>query len=53
MNDRRAFALIYLALVLSLGHHLDHAVRGNHVGWPLTAEARRSPRASASTRSSW
>ena len=38
MNDRRAYALIYLALVLSLGHHLDHAVRGNHVGWPLSAE---------------
>ena len=37
MNDRRAYALIYLALVLSLGHHLDHTIRGNHVGWPLTA----------------
>ena len=38
MNDRLGYALIYLALVLSLGHHLDHAVRGNHVGWPLIAE---------------
>lgn len=38
MKDRRAYALIYLAAVLSLGHHLDHAIRGNHVGWPLSAE---------------
>ena len=38
MNDRRAYALISLAVVLSLGHHLDHAIRGNHVGWPLSAE---------------
>jgi hypothetical protein len=21
-----------------LGHHVDHVIRGNHVGWPLTAE---------------
>ena len=38
MNDRRAYALIYLATFLSLGHHLDHAIRGNHIGWPLTAQ---------------
>lgn len=38
MNARRAYALIYLATVLSLGHHLDHAIRGNHIGWPLSAE---------------
>lgn len=38
MNDRLGYALIYLALTLSLVHHLDHAVRGNHVGWPLVAE---------------
>ena len=38
MTDRRAYALIYLATALSLGHHLDHVIRGNHVGWPLTAE---------------
>ena len=38
MTDRRGHALIYSALGLSLAHHLDHAVRGNHVGWPLVAE---------------
>ena len=30
------YALIYLAMLLSLGHHVDHVIRGNHVGWPLT-----------------
>ncbi len=38
MRDRRLYALILIALVLAVGHHLDHIVRGNHVGWPLTAE---------------
>ena len=38
MTDRRGYTLIYLALSLSLVHHLDHAVRGNHVGWPLIAD---------------
>lgn len=35
---RPAYLLIWLATVLSLGHHLDHVVRGNHVGWPLSGE---------------
>ncbi|MGH2377910.1 MAG: hypothetical protein ACRDGT_05485 [Candidatus Limnocylindria bacterium] len=26
------------ALVLAAIHHLDHALRGTHIGWPLTAE---------------
>ncbi|MEX5259722.1 hypothetical protein [Kocuria sp. CPCC 205263] len=38
MVNRRLYALILLALVLAVGHHLDHIIRGNHVGWPLTAE---------------
>ncbi|MEX5234263.1 hypothetical protein [Kocuria arenosa] len=38
MRNRRLYALILLALVLAVGHHLDHIVRGNHVGWPLTLE---------------
>lgn len=38
MKDRRAYVLISVATFLSLGHHLDHVIRGNHVGWPLTAE---------------
>jgi hypothetical protein len=32
------YALIFLAMFMSLGHHIDHVIRGNHVGWPLTAE---------------
>jgi hypothetical protein len=23
---------------MSLGHHLDHLIRGNAVGWPVTEE---------------
>lgn len=38
MRNRRLYALILIALVLALGHHLDHIIRGNHVGWPLTGE---------------
>lgn len=38
MRNRRLYALILIALVLAVGHHLDHIIRGNHVGWPLTAE---------------
>ena len=36
--DRIAEALVALALALSLGHHLDHVLRGQHLGWPLTDE---------------
>jgi heme exporter protein D len=32
------YFLTYLAAALSLGHHLDHMIRGNAVGWPLTGE---------------
>ncbi len=38
MRDRRLSGLVFLATVLSLGHHIDHIIRGNHVGWPLTTE---------------
>ena len=38
MVNRRLYALILIVLVLAVGHHLDHIIRGNHVGWPLTAE---------------
>jgi hypothetical protein len=38
-NLTRAFSLFVLApTVLSAAHHVDHVVRGNHVGWPLTPE---------------
>ncbi|WP_440765995.1 hypothetical protein [Natronorubrum sp. DTA7] len=36
--DTRLYALIVLATVFGIGHHVDHVVRGNHVGWPLIPE---------------
>jgi hypothetical protein len=38
MRDRVLYRLTWLALVMSLGHHLDHLIRGNAVGWPVTEE---------------
>ena len=38
MHDRILYRLTWLALVMSLGHHLDHLIRHNAVGWPLTGE---------------
>lgn len=38
MRRRTLYILTGLAAIMSLGHHVDHAVRGNHVGWPLTDE---------------
>ena len=38
MQDRMLYGLVYLAAFMSLGHHIDHVIRGNNVGWPLTAE---------------
>ncbi len=32
----RTRGLIYLSALLSLGHHVDHVLRGDHLGWPLT-----------------
>jgi hypothetical protein len=37
-RDRTLLGLTALAVVLAIGHHVDHAVRGNHVGWPLSAD---------------
>lgn len=34
----RAYLLFALATLLGLAHHVDHVVRGNHVGWPVTPE---------------
>jgi len=30
--NRIMYALIFLAMFLSLGHHIDHTIRGNQVG---------------------
>jgi hypothetical protein len=38
MGDKTLYRLTRLALVMSLGHHLDHLIRGNAVGWPVTEE---------------
>jgi hypothetical protein len=38
MGDRVLYRLTWLALAMSLGHHLDHLIRGNAVGWPVTEE---------------
>lgn len=35
---RTLYWLTAVAVILAVGHHLDHAIRGNHVGWPLTGE---------------
>ena len=36
--DARLLALVGLATLLSVGHHVDHLIRGNHVGWPVTGD---------------
>ncbi len=36
--DRWLYALLALGTIFGIGHHLDHIVRGNHVGWPLIPE---------------
>lgn len=37
MIDPTLRKLVIAATVFSLGHHLDHMLRGNHVGWPVAA----------------
>ena len=38
MRSNTLYRLVFLATLMSVGHHIDHAIRGNHVGWPLTAQ---------------
>jgi len=33
MESRILYRLTYLAAAMSLGHHIDHAIRHNAVGW--------------------
>lgn len=35
-SKRLLYALAAVPTVLGLAHHVDHVVRGNHVGWPVT-----------------
>jgi hypothetical protein len=36
MQSQILYRLTWLATAMSLGHHLDHLIRDNAVGWPLT-----------------
>ena len=38
MRNKTLYGLVLLATFMSLGHHVDHVLRGNHTGWPLTPE---------------
>jgi hypothetical protein len=38
MHSRTLYLLTYLAAGMSLGHHLDHLIRQNAVGWPVANE---------------
>ena len=35
---RRLNTLVAVTTVMTLGHHVDHVIRGNHIGWPFLAE---------------
>ena len=37
-SDRTLYGLVALAVVMSVGHHIDHVIRGNNVGWPINSE---------------
>jgi len=28
--------LVGVSILLGMAHHIDHVIRGNHVGWPIT-----------------
>jgi hypothetical protein len=35
---RTFYVFVLVPTVLGAAHHIDHIVRGNHVGWPITPE---------------
>lgn len=35
---KRLITLALLTTLFGVGHHVDHVIRGNHVGWPLIPE---------------
>ncbi len=37
-HSRTLYVLTGLAVFMSIGHHVDHVIRGNHVGWPVEPE---------------
>lgn len=38
MHDRKLYGLTFVAAFMTLGHHVDHVIRGNNVGWPVSEE---------------
>jgi hypothetical protein len=38
MDRRILYGLTYVAAAMSLVHHVDHVIRHNAVGWPVTGE---------------
>jgi hypothetical protein len=35
---RTFYVFVLLPTLLGVAHHVDHIVRGNHVGWPITPQ---------------
>ena len=35
--DRGIYVVMALSTLLGAAHHVDHVLRGNHVGWPITS----------------
>jgi hypothetical protein len=33
---KRLYLLVVITTRMTLGHHIDHIIRGNHVGWPFS-----------------
>ena len=38
MRHRTLAIVIAVVTLFGIGHHIDHIIRGNHVGWPLISE---------------
>jgi len=38
MLRTRLFAVAFATTIFGVLHHIDHVVRGNHVGWPISNE---------------
>lgn len=54
MRNRILHGLAYLVAFMSLGHHIDHAIRATTLVGPSRRKSTPSPTASGSTRSfSW
>jgi hypothetical protein len=37
-SKKTLYVLIGLSLLFSIGHHVDHIIRGNHVGFPINSD---------------